>query len=522
MSLVRQFVSVGGGTLGSRIFGFIRETLMAAALGAGPAADAFYAAFRFPNLFRRLFAEGAFNAAFVPLFARELEGEGPEAAQRLADEVLSVLVLVLGTLTAIVLLATPLIVALIAPGFLKDAGKFALTVELFRVMFPYLICMSLTAMASGMLNAHRRFVAAAVAPILLNAALIGALALGIWIGAEGPTVARLLSWAVLLGGAAQLLMVVVAARMIGVRTRLRRPRITPGVRKLLWLAAPVAVSGGITQINLFVGQIIASAKPGAIAILQYADRLYQLPLGVVGVAIGVVLLPELSRALKAGNLGEAQHNQNRALEFALFLTVPAALALALISEEVIRVLYEHGAFSPQSTTSTARALAVYGLGLPAFVMIRVFGPGYFAREDTRTPMIFAAVSAAVNVTCAITLFPLLAEAGIAGAEVIAGWTNTALLFTVLLRRKLFLLDAQTRRNVPRILFSAALMGVALFGGKIMLSDFFYPHSNLLGQVGALAVLISGGAAIYLALTQVTGAMDFRRLVRSFRRRPPGS
>src|SRR4051812_12093941 len=188
MSLVRQFVSVGGGTLGSRIFGFIRETMMAAALGAGPAADAFYAAFRFPNLFRRLFAEGAFNAAFVPLFARELEDEGSEAAQRLADEVLSVLVLVLGALTALVLLATPLIVAAIAPGFVRDAGKFDLTVELFRVMFPYLICMSLTAMASGMLNAHRRFVAAAVAPILLNAALIGALVLGIWTGAEGPTV----------------------------------------------------------------------------------------------------------------------------------------------------------------------------------------------------------------------------------------------------------------------------------------------------------------------------------------------
>ena len=199
--------------------------------------------------------------------------------------------LVLGALTALVLLATPLIVAAIAPGFVKDAGKFDLTVELFRVMFPYLICMSLTAMASGMLNAHRRFVAAAVAPILLNAALIGALGIGIWTGAEGPTVARLLSWAVLIGGAAQLVMVVVAARMIGVRIRLRRPRLTPGVKKLLWLAAPVAVSGGITQINLFVGQIIASAKPGAIAILQYADRLYQLPLGVVGVAIGVVLLP---------------------------------------------------------------------------------------------------------------------------------------------------------------------------------------------------------------------------------------
>src|SRR3954451_726805 len=213
MSLARQFASVGGGTLGSRIFGFIRETLMAAALGAGPAADAFYAAFRFPNLFRRLFAEGAFNAAFVPLFARALEEEGPEAAQKLADEVLAILVLVLGGLTGLVMVFTPVIVTLIAPGFTRDASKFALTVELFRVMFPYLICMSLTAMLSGILNAHRRFVAAAVAPILLNLVTIAALAIGVWTGADGPRVARLLSWSVLIGGVAQLVTVAIAARL---------------------------------------------------------------------------------------------------------------------------------------------------------------------------------------------------------------------------------------------------------------------------------------------------------------------
>jgi putative peptidoglycan lipid II flippase len=517
MSLVRQFVSVGGGTLGSRLFGFVRETLMAAALGAGPAADAFYAAFRFPNLFRRLFAEGAFNAAFVPMFARALEGEGPNAAERLAEEVLAVLVLVLGALTAIVLLATPLIVAIIAPGFTSDASKFDLTVKLFRVMFPYLICMSLTAMFSGMLNAHRRFIAAAFAPIFLNVTLIGALAFAVWTGADGATVGWLLSWAVLIGGVAQLATVAIAARFAGIRIRLIRPRLTEGVRTMLWLAAPIAVSGGITQINLFIGQIIASMKPGAIAILQYADRLYQLPLGVVGVAIGVVLLPELSRSLKAGNLAAAEHNQNRALEFALFLTVPAAAALAIASEEIVRVLYERGAFTPSSTLSTAHALAVYGLGLPAFVMIRVFAPGYFAREDTRTPMIFAGISAAVNVVTAVTLFPFIAEAGIAGAESIAGWTNSALLFAVLVRRGHFTLDPTLRRNAPRILFSTALMAAALFGGKSALAAAFTPASGLLTQVGALALLVIGGGIVYLAAAQLTGAADLRSLARSFRR-----
>jgi putative peptidoglycan lipid II flippase len=316
---------------------------------------------------------------------------------------------------------------------------------------------------------------------------------------------------------AQLATVAIAARFAGIRIRLIRPRLTEGVRTMLWLAAPIAVSGGITQINLFIGQIIASMKPGAIAILQYADRLYQLPLGVVGVAIGVVLLPELSRSLKAGNLAAAEHNQNRALEFALFLTVPAAAALAIASEEIVRVLYERGAFTPSSTLSTAHALAVYGLGLPAFVMIRVFAPGYFAREDTRTPMIFAGISAAVNVVTAVTLFPFIAEAGIAGAESIAGWTNSALLFAVLVRRGHFTLDPTLRRNAPRILFSTALMAAALFGGKSALAAAFTPASGLLTQVGALALLVIGGGIVYLAAAQLTGAADLRSLARSFRR-----
>jgi putative peptidoglycan lipid II flippase len=216
------------------------------------------------------------------------------------------------------MIATPLIVAMLAPGFTNDAAKFSLTVELFRVMFPYLICMSLTAMVSGVLNAYRRFFVAALAPTLLNVITIAALIGAIYLGLEGEAVGRLLGWSVLVAGLAQLLMVVVAARRIGFTARLKRPRFTPGVKRLLWLAAPAAAAGGITQINLFIGQIIASTKDGAIAVLQYADRVYQLPLGVVGVAIGVVLLPELARALRAGHEREAMHNQNRALEFALF------------------------------------------------------------------------------------------------------------------------------------------------------------------------------------------------------------
>jgi putative peptidoglycan lipid II flippase len=521
MSLVRSFVSVGGATLASRLLGFVRETMIAASLGAGPVADAFYAAFRFPNLFRRLFAEGAFNSAFIPLFARTLEGEGEDAARRFAEDVLASLLLVLATLTAVVMIATPLIVSLIAPGFTSDAGKFDLTVELFRVMFPYLICMSLTAMISGVLNAHRRFFVAALAPTLLNVITIAALVFAVFAGLDGVAVGRLLSWSVMIAGVAQLLMVVVAARRIGFTVRLTRPRLTPGVKRLLWIAAPAAATGGITQINLFIGQIIASTKDGAIAVLQYADRVYQLPLGVVGIAIGVVLLPELARALKAEHFREATHTQNRALEFALFLTLPAATAITIVAVAIVRVLYERGAFSPETTAVTANTLAVFGLGLPAFVMIKVFTPGYFAREDTRTPMMFAGVAVAVNVALALTLFPLINEVGIATAEAAAGWVNASLLLFTLRRRGHFAVDGMLLSRLPRIVLSCIVMGAALYGGMRLLAPALRPESGILEQAGALTLLVLGGGLVYFAAAQVTGAADLRALLRNVRRRTTG-
>ncbi|MGQ7793093.1 murein biosynthesis integral membrane protein MurJ [Faunimonas sp. B44] len=518
MSLATKFLSVGGATLASRLLGFVREMMVAAALGAGPVADAFYAAFRFPNLFRRLLAEGAFNAAFIPLFARTLEGEGEDAARRFAEEVLAALVLVLAALTAVVMIATPLIVAGIAPGFRSDAAKFDLTVELFRVMFPYLVCMSLTAMVSGVLNAHRRFFVAALAPTLLNVVTIAGLAFAIWRGMDGADVGRVLSWSVLVAGVAQLVMVSVAARRIGFSVRPRLPRLTPSVKRLLWLMGPAALAGGITQINLFIGQIIASTKDGAIAVLQFADRIYQLPLGVIGIAIGVVLLPELARTLKAGHLREAVHTQNRALEFALFLTLPAATALVVVPEEIIRVLFERGAFTPETTASTARALGIYGLGLPAFVMIKVFTPGFFAREDTRTPMYFAATAVMVNVTLALTLFPRMAEAGIATAESVAGWVNAGLLLFTLRRRGQFAVDEMLLKRLPRLVLTLVVFAAAIYAGSRVFGGAFRPDAGLAKQAGALVVLVGGGALFYFAAAQLTGAADFRSFARNLRRR----
>ncbi|MBZ8133589.1 murein biosynthesis integral membrane protein MurJ [Afifella sp. IM 167] len=521
MSLVKKFLSVGGATLASRVLGFAREMMIAATLGAGPVADAFYAAFRFPNLFRRLFAEGAFNYAFVPLYSRRLEGDGEEAARRFAEDVLAVLLLTLLALTGLVMVATPFIVTVLAPGFREDPVKFALTIDLFRIMFPYLVLMSLTAMITGVLNAHRRFFIPALAPVLLNVTTIGALGATLWYGMEGEEVGRVLSWSVLAAGILQLAMVVLAARAIGFSIRLRRPRLTPGVKRLLWLAAPAAATGGITQINLFIGQIIASTKAGAISILQYADRLYQLPLGVVGIAIGVVLLPELSRTLKAEHFREATHVQNRALEFALFLTLPAAAALIAIPETLVSVLFERGAFAPETAEATARALRVFGFGLPAFVLVKVFNPGYFAREDTKTPMKFSAIAVAVNVTLALSLFPIFAEAGIAAAEAVAGWTNIVLLLTTLRRRGHWTVDGIVMKRGPRILAASLFLGAVLYAGAWWLAPFMQPGEPFLIRFGVLFGLCAAAGIVYFAFAHLIGASDRKNLAALLRRRPAG-
>jgi putative peptidoglycan lipid II flippase len=503
----------------SRILGFSREMLMAAALGTGPIADAFNAAFQFPNTFRRLFAEGAFNAAFVPLFAKEIEAEGMDGAKRFSEEVFGVLFTVLIAMTIVMELSMPLLVStIIAPGFVDNPQKFELTEALATIMFPYLVCMSLGAMMAGMLNSLRRYFAAAIAPVFLNVILIGVLGYAWYAGYDGLTVGYALAWGVLAAGLVQLAIVWVAVRHAGISIGFRRPRFTPNVNRLLVLAFPAAITGGITQINQLIGTAIASGKESAVSSLAYADRIYQLPLGVVGIAVAIVLLPELARALKSGNLKEAANLQNRSVEFTLFLTLPAAAALLVMSEPIVRVLYERGAFAAGNSTPTVSAiLAIFGLGLPAFVLIKAFTPGYFAREDTRTPMIFAAVSVLVNISIALTLFPDLGAPGIAIASAIAGWVNALLLLGFLVRRGHWGSDIPLLTRIPRLVLAAAIMAVAAYFGADWLSPYLAPESPLLVQATALAVLICGAAIIYFAVSFGIGGADIRMIRRSMTR-----
>lgn len=436
MNLLKKMLTVASGTFLSRILGFIREIFMAIALGTGPVADAFNAAFRLPNSFRRLFAEGAFNAAFIPLFSKEIEEKDKTAAINFAQEILGILFTVLILITIALELAMPLLVNyILAPGFRSNPDKLAITISLAKIMFPYLICMSLAAMMAGMLNAFHKYFAAAIAPVFLNIVLIIVLLIAWIYKLDQFTLGNYLAWGVLLAGIIQLAILAFALYKNGIKLKLKRPRFTSKVKQLLWLAFPAAITGGVTQINLLVSNSIASKQAGAVSSLMYADRLYQLPLGMVGIAVATVLLPELSRALKAKDYNLSYTLQNRALEFTLLLTLPAAVGFLLLAEPIVALLFQHGQFTYESTKIVSQILAIYGLGLPAVVLIKNFTPAFFAREDTKTPLIFAVISIIINIIGVLVLFPSYSVLGIAFSEITAAWVNVLLLAITLLIKK---------------------------------------------------------------------------------------
>ncbi|MTI18506.1 murein biosynthesis integral membrane protein MurJ [Rhodobacteraceae bacterium RKSG542] len=518
MSLIKNFATVGGATMLSRLLGFIRDMLLAAFVGTGPVADAFVVAFRLPNLFRRLFAEGAFNSAFIPLFARSVEEEGKKGARQFAGEIAAALFWTLVVVTAVAELFMPALVFLLAPGYFEDPTKFDLTVLMSRIAFPYLLFMSLLAFISGILNTYQRFAAAALAPVMLNVVMILVLA-GIGLSDRAPDqlTGIILMCGVSFAGLVQLAFVAFDMRRIGFSVPIKRPRMTKGVKRLLALGIPGVIAGGITQINITVGTIIASLQEGANAYLYYADRIYQLPLGTVGVAIGVVLLPSLTRQLRSGDVQALMDTQNRSFEFALALTLPAAVALVVIPTEIISVLFERGQFDSAAVANTATALMAFAVGLPAFVLNKVLSPGYFSREDTKTPMYFAGVSMVVNVVLSIALFPYLQHVGIAVATSVAGWANTGLLGYVLWKRGHFQTDKTLMRRVPLLLLASLLMGAAVYAAAVFLAP-MATSPLFIVRAGQLGILVLVGMVTFAVLAQVTGAFNLKEQAKRLRRR----
>ena len=498
MNLLKNTAVVSVMTMASRVLGLLRDVLLASVLGAGPIADAFVAAFRLPNLFRRFFAEGAFNAAFVPLYAKKIEGEGSESAQDFASEAFSGLATVLLAFTLIALLAMPLLVSSIAGGY--EGDKFDLTVVFTRITFPYLFFVSMVALLSGILNSHGRFALAAGAPVLLNVVLISVLLVFVqW--AETP--GHALVWGVFAAGVLQFAALAWGCARAGLMPKWRRPRWTPAMRKLVLLGIPGIIAAGITQLNLLVGTRIASEAESAVSILFYADRLYQLPLGLIGAAMGVVLLPDISRRLRADDGTGALHIQNRAVELSCLLTLPASVALYVIPLEIITVLFQRGAFTVGDSQQTAAAVAIFALGLPAFVLMKVFQPGFFAREDTRTPMIFAGVNALVNIVLSYILFFRIGLVGIAIGTSVAGWINLLLLSGRLWQLGHFQADRRLITRLPRIFVASLGMGAALFYAAPLAAPFL--SGGLWAQIAGLAALVVGGMVLYGILVQITGA-----------------
>jgi putative peptidoglycan lipid II flippase len=510
MALLRSVATVGGYTMVSRVLGFVREMLVAAFLGASPVSDAFFVALRLPNMFRSLFAEGAFSAAFVPLFAGKVAKEGRAAAHGFAEDALAALLVALLLFFIAGEALTPTILDVIAPGFRNEPEKFALAVDLTRIMFPYFVFISLTALQGGVLNSLERFAATSFTPVLLNLFLIGVL-----VGVR-PLTGAALAWAVTGAGVAQFLWLLFSCRRAGMALALRWPRLTPEVKHLLRIMLPGVFGAGVVQINLVVSTAMASLLPtGAVSYINYADRLNQLPLAVVGIAVGTAILPPLSRQVRLGDDAAAAATQNRGLELALLLTLPAAIALAVAAHPILLVLFQHGKFTAFDTAATAPALAAYAVGLPAFVLVKVMAPGFFARQDTKTPVKIAAATMAVNVTLTIALGLVLAQTGIALALSLSGWCNALALTAVLHRRGQFALDARARRALPRILLAALGMGVLLLVLEYLLANAF--AGRFAAQLVALALLVGGGLIGFALLALGFGVADWQELRRRFRR-----
>src|SRR4051812_3607773 len=462
MNLVRSLGSVGGLTLVSRVLALVRDTLQATYMGASFASDAFFVAFRLPNMFRALFAEGAFNAAFIPMFNRKVSESGELAIGiRFAEQALAILFPALVLFTVAMIIAAWPITMLLSGGFHNQHPtheQLAFAVLLSRITIPYLMLICLASLLGGILNSLDKFWVNAAAPILLNIAMVGGL-----LAFHGTPYqsARVQALSVPMGGLLQLAWLFFACRAAGVSLRPRMPRIDGDVKRLMQLILPAAVGAGAVQVNLVVSTALSGylLGEGSISYIYYADRVNQLPLGMIGIGLGTILLPTVSRLLSAGEEAKAMDTQNRGIELALFLTLPAMVALIVAAEPIVRGLFQYGQFDAADARNCSWALAGFSLGLPSYVMVKVLTPGYYARHDTRTPVRYAIWSIAVNIAANAILIPTIGHVGPPLATALASTINVAMLYRTLVKRGHFVADANLRRRIPRLALAALLMGV---------------------------------------------------------------
>lgn len=518
MSLARNVATVGVMTLASRVLGFIRDVLIAAIFGAGAIADAFFVAFQIPNLARRLLAEGGLNAALVPLYLRRRDEAGDASAGAFIGQVSATLTVVLASMALLLALAMPLAVLLLAPGFGDSDPRMMLAISFGRLMLPYLAIAGLLAVLMGVLNANDRFGAASSAAFVFNVVLVIVLAAILMRETDGgPLSGMKLSAGVALAGLAQVI-------LLGGAVWIGKERVTPlsvsfgpEMRRFLALAIPGLVAGGIPQLTLIAAVMVASAQPNAVSWIYYAIRLFELPLGIVSIAIGTVLVPAFTQAVRRNNRAALIASESRGLELALGLSLPAAIGLALLAHPIVRALFERGAFQPQDTAATAAALAMFALGLPGHVLVKVFAPAFFAREDTATPMRAALFGFAVAIAGSLALMPVFGHVGVALATAASGWASALVLGWLVSKRIGFALDIDARRRLPRICTAALGMGLAVGAADHLFAFWMLAQPGAVRSL-ALMAMLSFGLAIYIALLKAFGVASPRDFARVMRRR----
>lgn len=504
MNLHKAIGTIGGLTMVSRVFGFAREMMMSRIMGASGAADAFLVAFRLPNTFRRLFGEGAFSAGFVPLFSQRYHGPGGlEEARKFSEEVLAVFLPTLFLFTLVFEIGMPLFVWAIASGYADEPAKFELTVFLTRITFPYLLLISLVSLFSGVLNSLTRFAAAAFAPALLNIAMLAALIL---VPTGGVQSAIALSVGVTVGGVIQLALLWECSRRAGVSLRLRRPRITQSVKQFFVVVIPATLGAGVYQISQLIDTFFATRLPeGSMSYLNYSDRLNQLPLSVIGTALGTAILPQISRFIAKGKPEEAARVQGQAVELSMLLCLPAALALAVVAGPLVAAMFQGGRFTAEDAYITGNTLAIIVAGLPAYVLVKVITPGFYAREDTKTPVKTAAIVLVANVVFNFSLIPLFGIYGLAMAIAGCSWLNAVMLYLILRQRGHFRIEGWLWMRIARQFLAGLAMAAALWGMRTLLDGWF--AGSIGERLVGVAALVAVGGIVYFGVAWVIGAMN---------------
>jgi putative peptidoglycan lipid II flippase len=524
MSLLRSTGTIGGLTLVSRVAGLAREMIFSRVLGANAVTDAWFQAFIIPNVFRRLFAEGAFSAAFVPMFSKRLHGAeekggGIESARSFSNDVLAVFLPVLIALAAVFEIAMPGLIWLLADKPV-DPDNFDVAVDFARIMFPYIVLVSLVTLFTGMLNSVSRFAPGASFPIILNLVLIAALLVGQrWMatGAGIEQLAYVLAWAVTGAGVMQLVWLYIWVRVEGFRPRLLWPRLTPEVKRLGIIALPAAIGGGAYQINTLIQlYFLNQLDSGAISYMNYADRLNQLPLGIIGIALGTAILPTLSKFVGSDDREGANRVQSDAIELAMLLTLPATIALAVCGIPFVTMIFQGGRFDPADAILTGNVVTALVMGLPAYVLVKVLVPGFYARADTRTPVYAAVAALAVFVLLNLVFLQRFGVVGVAAASAVGAWLNAAVLYAVLAGRAHYRASGRLLLRIARQLVAAAAMGAALWFARDLLSVYY--AAGIFARLFALTVLVACAAIVYFGIAFAIGALDRERLAMLRRRK----